>query len=112
MKNLNTQTELDQNLLGEVVADAVSAATKAGTNSKRWVNAIARATVELESNPFMTFNHDSNSLIVMSSSSGATYEANGSCQCRAFELGQPCWHRAAAKLVINYLDRTQDIVEQ
>ena len=105
MKSLNTQTELNQETLAAAVADAVKHASKAKTNSRRWVNAIARATVELESNPFMTFNHDSHSLLVMSSTSGETYEANGVCQCRAFELGHPCWHRAAAKLVVNYLDR-------
>ncbi len=107
MKAIITQTELNQDTLAAVIADAVSKASAATTNSKRWINAIARATVELESNPHMTFNHDSHSLLILSPASGAVYEANGTCQCRAFEQGQPCWHRAAAKLVVNYLDRVQ-----
>jgi hypothetical protein len=107
MKFINTQTELDQETLAAVVADAVARASQAKKDSKRWVNAIARATVELESNPFMTFNHDSHSLLIMSSTSGMTYESNGVCQCPAFAQGFPCWHRAAAKLVVNYLERVQ-----
>ena len=99
-----TQTELDQDKLAAVVSDALCKASQAKTDSKRWVNAIARATVELESNPFMTFRHDSHSLLILSPESGMVYEANGTCQCKAFEQGQPCWHRAAAKLVVNYLD--------
>ena len=100
-----TRNELNQEKLASVVADAVAAASKAKTNSKRWVNAIARATVELENNPHMTYRHDSHSLLILSPESGAVYEANGSCQCKAFEQGQPCWHRAACKIVVNYLDR-------
>ncbi len=106
MKSLNTQTELNQDTLDAVVADAVSNASKAKTNSRRWINAIAKATVELERNPYMTYRHDSHSLLILSPESGAVYEANGVCGCKAFELGQPCWHRAAAKLVVNYLERT------
>ena len=107
MKSVITQTELDQDTLAAVIADAIAKAATAKKDSKRWLNAIARATVELETNPFMTYNHDSHSLTVLSPASGTIYEANGVCGCKAFELGQPCWHRAAAKLVVNYLDQVQ-----
>ena len=89
MKSLNTQTELNQDTLAAVVSDALASASKATANSKRWVNAIARATVELESNPFMTFNHDSHSLLVMSSSSGETYEAKESASAERSSLANP-----------------------
>lgn len=107
MKAIITQTELNQETLAAVVADAVASASKAKTNSQRWINAIARATVELETNPHMTYRHDSHSLLILSPESGNVYSANGTCGCKAFELGYPCWHRAAAKLVVNYLDRVQ-----
>lgn len=32
------------------------------------------------------------------------YTANGACQCRAFEVHNPCWHRAASRLVRNAMD--------
>ena len=107
MKAIITQTELNQETLAAVISEAVAKASQAKKDSKRWINAIAKATVELESNPFMTYNHDSHSLTVLSPASGTVYEANGTCQCKAFELGQPCWHRAAAKLVVNYIERTR-----
>jgi len=67
----------------------------------RWVNAInagfeylLRAeTVEIDA-------HDA---LIYRSESGATYRANGTCQCKAYETGQPCKHRAAARLVHNAL---------
>lgn len=34
---------------------------------------------------------------------GLIYTANGECQCRAYELHNPCMHRAASRLVRNAL---------
>lgn len=99
-----TQTQLDQNLLAEVVAESLQKVSTA-PNAKRWTNAIAKATVQLENNPFMTFNLDSHSLLILSEQSGEIYTANGTCQCKAFEQGQPCWHRAAARIVTRYLEK-------
>lgn len=99
-----TRNELNQDLLAQVVAESLAKVATA-LNGKRWTNAIAKATVQLETNPHMTYNHDSHSLLILSPESGAVYEANGVCGCKAFELGQPCWHRAAARIVTRYIER-------
>jgi hypothetical protein len=69
------------------------------TSNLRWQMAITKAKVELEANPYM--HHDGHALLILSPS-GEIYSANGACQCRAFNHGQPCWHRAAARLVERY----------
>ncbi len=93
---------------GKVVADALAkielTVTDAGTK-KRWINAIAKATAEIEENGvFMTYLPEDHSLIIWSQKSNNIYTANGVCQCRAFEQGSPCFHRAAARLVRLYLE--------
>ncbi len=62
----------------------------------KWLTAIGRAVVELTSNPYLE-RQDGHLLIA--SPSGALYAANGVCQCMAYTYGNPCWHRAAARLV-------------
>jgi hypothetical protein len=64
--------------------------------SLRWQIAIAKAKQQIEENPYMHF--DGNALLILSPS-GQIYTANGVCQCKAYRNGQPCWHRAAARLV-------------
>lgn len=103
---LNTVTELNQDLLAVVVAESLAKVALA-PNGKRWTNAIAKATLQIESNPFMTYQHDSHSLLILSPESGEIYTANGTCQCKAFEAGQPCWHRAAARIVTRYIERAR-----
>jgi hypothetical protein len=39
---------------------------------------------------------------MVTTKSGATYHANGVCSCRAYENGQPCNHRALARLLTLY----------
>jgi hypothetical protein len=69
------------------------------TTNLRWQTAIAKAKQQLESNPFMHF--DGDALLILSDSN-EIYRANGTCQCKAFRNNQPCWHRAAARLVKRY----------
>ena len=91
-------TNLNETKLAEVVA----AAKAAVAGNKRWTNAVTNAAALLQSgNPYIHFT--GHSLLVLSDSN-EIYEANGVCQCKAFEQGQPCRHRAAYKLVKNYLD--------
>ncbi len=91
-------TNLNETKLAEVVA----AAKAKVAGNKRWTNAILNAAALLQSgNPYIHFT--GHSLLVLSDSN-EIYEANGVCQCKAFEHGQPCQHRAAYKLVKNYLD--------
>lgn len=67
--------------------------------SRRWQPAIVKAKQQLESNPDM--HYDGHALLLLSES-GEIYEANGVCQCKAYQHGQPCFHRAAYKLVKRY----------
>ncbi len=84
------------------LAEVVEAAKAKVAGNKRWTNAVTNAATLLASgNPYIHFT--GHSLLVLSDSN-EIYEANGVCQCKAFEQGQPCRHRAAYKLVKNYLD--------
>ena len=69
------------------------------TNNLRWQTAIAKAKVQIESNPYLHF--DGDALLILSDSN-EIYRANGTCQCKAYANDQPCWHRAAARLVKRY----------
>jgi len=93
---------------GKVIADALSKVELTVANSqtkKRWINAIAKAAVEIEENGvFMTWQEADKSLLIWSQKSNNIYAANGVCQCRAFEQGSPCFHRAAARLIRLYLE--------
>jgi hypothetical protein len=98
----------DTNKFGKVTAAALAKVELTVTdaqNKKRWVNAIAKAVVEIEQNgAFMTYDEKDNYLVIWSQKSNEVYSANGVCQCRAFERGMACWHRAAARLVRLYLE--------
>lgn len=79
-----------------VLTVVIAQATAAAAAHPRWVAAIARAVRELTTNPYIE--RDSHGLLI-GSSSGQVYSANGVCQCTAYSFGQPCWHRAAGRLV-------------
>jgi len=98
------QNNLDKEKLGAIVADAIVKVHQSGKDVKRWVNAIAKATVEIENNPFMTWLPQEKHLVLWSQKSSNIYEANGTCSCRAYEQGFPCYHRAAARLIQRYLE--------
>jgi hypothetical protein len=92
--------DLNTTKLETIIQQAFDDATaRGGKTARRWQMAIAKAKQEIESNPFMYF--DGHALIILSPSN-EIYEANGSCQCRAFKNHQPCWHRAAARIVERY----------
>lgn len=92
---------LDSTILAQVVAQAKD---KASAYS-RWINAIERAAVELESNPYIEALDDHTLLI--GSESGEVYTANGACGCTAYQFKQACWHRSAARLYKLYLEAEQ-----
>jgi hypothetical protein len=98
----------DTNKFGKVVADALSKVELTVTDAKtktRWINAISKATAEIEQNgDFMTWMEADKSLLIWSQKSNNIYAANGVCQCRAFEQGSPCFHRAAARLIRLYME--------
>lgn len=104
---MNIATQLDRETLAEVVAESLARITPDTKDGKRWTNAIAKAVVEIENNPYLTWQANSYSLLMLSQTSGEIYTANGTCQCAAFAQGMPCYHRAAARLVARYLERVQ-----
>jgi hypothetical protein len=88
--------QIDQTKMQEVIQKAFDMVT----GKRRWQIAIGKAKEQFETNPYMHF--DGQSLLILSPS-GEIYSANGSCQCKAFLNGNPCWHRAAARLFTIYL---------
>jgi hypothetical protein len=78
----------------------VQAAFGKVSGSRRWQAAIVKAKQQIEENPYLHF--DGHALLILSPS-GEIYIANGTCQCKAYANGQPCWHRAAARLVERYI---------
>ena len=93
MMNLNQET------MRQVIQEAFEK-----TSSLRWQMAIAKARREIEDNPYL--HYDGSALLILSPS-GEIYSANGTCQCKAFAHGQPCWHRAAARIVQRYNERVR-----
>jgi hypothetical protein len=85
------------NLNSITFAAVVEKASHDAANHPRWLQAIARAIVEISDNPWIERGELHG--LVIGSPSGNVYAANGTCQCKAHEFGQPCWHRAAARLV-------------
>jgi hypothetical protein len=92
MLNINEET---------MRAVAVEAFDKA-EGSGRWQRAIAKAVEQIRENPYIHFDGDA-ALIL--SPSNEIYSANGACQCKAYAKGQPCWHRATARLLKRYEER-------
>lgn len=78
------------------LTQVVNSAKISAADHPRWLTAIARAVIELETNPYLE-RQDGHLLI--GSPSGQVYAANGTCTCTAFSFHQPCWHRSAARLV-------------
>ena len=86
---------IDQDRMQQVAQEAFDKVS----GNRRWEAAIAKAKGQLETNPYIHF--DGQSLLILSPSD-EIYIANGTCQCKAYQGGQPCWHRAAARLVERY----------
>jgi hypothetical protein len=105
---MNVATSIDKEVLGQFAAESINKIQDTNApNGKRWVNAIAKAVVEIESNPYLTYDLKSHELMMLSERTGTVYRANGTCQCQAYEQGFPRYHRAASRLVAVYLERTK-----
>ena len=104
---MNIATQIDREVLAAIAAESISKINPNSKNGQRWINAIGRATAEIETNPYMTYEPESHSLLMMSDTSNQIYTANGTCQCKAFTQGFPCRHRAAARLITIYIERTR-----
>jgi hypothetical protein len=74
------------NLNSSTLAAVVDQALMDAAAHPRWVVAIGRAVVELVSNPYMERGDHG---LIIGSTSGKCYAANGTCQCTAFEFKIP-----------------------
>ena len=97
------------NLFGKAAANAL-ATVDSNDNLKSWeklryLNGISKAVAQIEQNgAWMEFDADKKEMVIWSQGSNEVYTANGSCQCKAFEHSQICWHRCAARLWQRYLE--------
>lgn len=99
---LRTADILDQ------LCEAVDAARDAAAGNGRWLNALTSAWNWLLEQDAISFDVAAHALRVESASeAGRVYVANGDCQCRAYEQGNACWHRAAARLVRRAMERSE-----
>jgi hypothetical protein len=80
--------------------NAVVETAKAKTTDRRWINAIDKAVAGVVSGWWLVT--ELRDCVAITTETGQTYFANGVCQCRAYELGQPCKHRALARLIELY----------
>jgi hypothetical protein len=76
---------------------------KAKTTDRRWLSAIDKAVAGVVSGWWIVT--ELANCVAITTETGKTYFSNGVCQCRAFELGQPCKHRALARLIDLYNER-------
>lgn len=84
-----------------VVVDYARRTAPAGA----WYRAVERAYGWLLDQDVLRHRPADHALLVESASTpGTFYAANGSCGCRAHELGNPCWHRCAARIVTRALE--------
>jgi hypothetical protein len=79
---------------------AVVATAKAQTTNKRWLAAIDKAVAGVVSGWWIIT--ELADCVAVTTETGKTYFANGVCQCEAFKNGQPCKHRALARLLDLY----------
>jgi hypothetical protein len=91
--------------LMDALCEAKDAAVEKAAGNARWLTAIDTAWGWLLTQDVVSFDIHTHALRVESASEpGKVYEANGACQCPAFEKHTACWHRAAARLVRRALE--------
>jgi len=92
------------------VGKALAQAREECQHDRAWRNALNRAALNLEACHWC---FDGETLEIHSASNDQTYivTAEG-CQCKAFEKGLPCWHRAARRLLLKAAEfGTQSLAE-
>ena len=83
----------------ESMGRALALARQECAEQKSWLNAVNRAALNLEA---CQWQFDGHTLLVKSATEPNvhyTVTADG-CECKAFEAGRACWHRAARRLLI------------
>ncbi len=95
----------------ESMGRALAQARRECSQDKSWLNAINRAALNLEACPWQ---FDGAVLIITSATEpDRRYTVqNGACDCKAFEAGRPCWHRAARRLLIKAAELAQQPLDE
>lgn len=105
--------KIDHSALATVTAEALNAlasnrSIKDEATRRRWRNAIKKAHRLLSQPETSIWRAErvegAKDGLVILSTRGPAYHAtaDGKCQCEAWEAYQPCWHRAATRLIIRY----------
>jgi hypothetical protein len=85
-------------LVFDALVEAYDDAAEKTVADAKWHNAVTSAFDHLL--PLDSLDYANGVLQVQSATSATVYAASPtSCQCTAFKRGNPCWHRAAARLV-------------
>jgi len=80
-----------------VAGKALAQAREECQHDRAWRNALNRAALNLEA---CGWSFDGETLEIQSATTDTTYTVTeGTCQCKAFKKGWPCWHRAARRLL-------------
>ena len=88
------------------IFNAVIEAAKAkAAGSPAWLRAIDRAATELHKAPYWSFDSTTNTLTLISKTSGKKYTIDGNHTCDATANGHTaCKHRAAHRLMLRYVE--------
>ena len=97
---------INREVLAQVAADAFAKLNPETREGKRWANAIGKAVAVIEQKPQLTYDLRTSSLNIIGTRC-TRYTANGVCQCKAYNGGFPCYHKAAARLIQRYLEIVQ-----
>lgn len=87
-----------QSVNRQTVAAALRQARIEAHEHQTWINAINRAALNIEACPW-AFDGEVLRIASATSSTRYTVTAEG-CECRAAQKGNPCWHRAARRLLV------------
>jgi hypothetical protein len=92
-------TNINFETLETIAAASIAKLETSNANNKtRWISAIKKAVAELQENPFWNF--ADGEFVMMSTTSGTTYQPNGKCSCIAYTAHhQPCRHLASKRLL-------------
>lgn len=87
------------NITRQTVAAVLVDARRKVADNRRWANALAKASTELEAS---TWYFTGQVLVIASrTTAGKRYRVTGqTCECSAHSKGNPCWHRAAHRLLV------------
>ena len=89
----------------QTVAAALRQARIEAAEHAAWITAINKAALELEA---ASWAFDGEALRIASRTGTGRYTATAhTCECKAYAKGIPCWHRAAARLLVKAAELVQ-----